>query len=73
VVESAEGFVWPDADGAARGQSLIPLFPGALALPARNEPLYDLLSIVDALRIGTTRVRSLASALLAERIVASKT
>jgi hypothetical protein len=68
IVESMEGFVWPYADGAARGQSLIPLFPGAPALPGRNARLYELLTIIDALRVGTTRVRKTAAALLAERL-----
>jgi hypothetical protein len=71
-VDSPEGFVWPDAAGTARGQSLIPLFPGAPSLPARNQPLYELLAIIDALRIGTTRVRAIASELLTDRLMGSK-
>jgi len=67
IVESSEGFVWPHADGTARGQSLIPLFPGARELPGRNQPLYELLTIIDALRVGTTRVGKVAAELLAER------
>jgi hypothetical protein len=67
VVATADGFVWPYADGTAHGQSLLPLFHGAPALASRNQPLYDLLTIVDALRIGTARVRKVASDLLAER------
>src|SRR5258708_472751 len=31
-VDSPEGFVWPDAAGTDRGQSLVPLFPGAPSL-----------------------------------------
>ena len=68
IVEATEGFVWPDANGRARGQSLVPLFPGATALPGRNPPLYELLAIADALRVGTTRVRKIAAALLSERL-----
>jgi hypothetical protein len=71
-VDSPEGFVWPDAAGTARGQSLIPLFSGAPSLPARNQPLYELLAIIDALRTGTTRVRAIASDLLADRLIGSK-
>lgn len=67
IIESPTRFVWPDADGQVRGQSLVPLFPGAAALPARNQPLYELLTIVDALRVGTTRVRKIAAELLASR------
>jgi hypothetical protein len=70
-VDSPQGFVWPDAAGTDRGQSLIPLFPGASSLPNRNQPLYDLLALVDALRVGTTRIRGLASDMLAERLMGS--
>src|SRR5471030_1714460 len=68
-IDSPEGIVWPDAAGTARGQSLIPLFPGAPSLPARNQPLYDLLAIIDALRVGTTRVRAIAGELLVGRLM----
>ncbi len=67
IIESPDHLVWPDPDGLVRGQSLIPLFPGAPALPTRNQPLYELLTIVDALRVGTTRVRKVAADLLASR------
>ncbi len=72
LVESSDGFVWADASGASRGQSLVPLYPGAPALPARNESLYELLAIVDALRVGSTRVRKIAAELLRERLTASR-
>jgi hypothetical protein len=68
IVESGDVYVWPHADGPARGQSLIPLHPGASLLPSLNEPLYDLLSIADALRVGTTRVRKIAADLLRARL-----
>ena len=72
IIQTTEGFVWPHADGEARGQSLIPLFPGAPTLSIRNPALYELLTIVDALRVGTTRVRKIAADLLAERLSASR-
>ena len=71
IVDSPDVFVWPDADGSARGRSLIPLFPGAAALPGLNPPLYDMLSLIDALRTGTTRVRNVSIRLLAERLPGS--
>jgi hypothetical protein len=71
IVESFEGFVWPDADGTGRGQSIVPLFPGAPNLPRRNDSLYDLLAIVDAIRAGSTRVRILAAGLLGDRLNAA--
>jgi hypothetical protein len=72
IVESPDHFVWPNADGEVRGQSLVPLFPGAPALPGRNQRLYELLTIVDALRVGTTRVRKIAAELLAGRLAESR-
>jgi hypothetical protein len=68
IVESSNGFVWPHADGIARGQSVAPLFPGAPNLVGRNTPLYELLTIVDALRTGSTRIRKLAADLLGDRL-----
>jgi hypothetical protein len=71
LVESSESFVWPDADGTVRGQSIVPLFPSASKLPARNASLYELLTIVDAIRAGSTRTRKLAADLLADRLNAA--
>jgi len=68
ILESPDGYVWPHADGSARGQSLVPLYPGAPLLPGRNQPLYELLTIADALRVGTTRVRKVAAELLQARL-----
>jgi hypothetical protein len=68
IVESADVLVWPHADGTARGQSLVPLFPGAPKLATRNRPLYELLTIFDAVRAGSTRVRKIAADMLAERL-----
>ena len=68
MVETVDRFVWPDSGGAMRGQSLVPLFPGAPALAGMNTPLYELLAIVDALRVGTTRVRHVAADLIVERV-----
>jgi hypothetical protein len=56
--------VWPSADGSARGQSLTPLYPGAVTLPRRNRALYHLLALVDAVRVGRARERRLAKELL---------
>lgn len=52
--------VWPDPDGRVQGVAVQPLY-GSVPLAARRDPaLYDLLALVDALRIGRARERSLA-------------
>ncbi len=68
LVVVADGFVWPHADGTDRGQSLLPLFPGAPMLSFNNPPLYELLVLTDALRVGTARIRKLAGELLSHRL-----
>jgi hypothetical protein len=72
VATTTDPIVWPAADGAVRGRSLVPLFPGAPELPRKNVRLYELLTLVDALRTGTARVRTLAADLLATRLNAGK-
>lgn len=68
IVESPDAYVWPHADGSAHGQSLAPVYPAAPGLPSRNQPLYELLSIADALRVGTPRIRKIAGELLHARL-----
>ncbi|MFI5231203.1 MAG: MarR family transcriptional regulator [Gemmatimonadales bacterium] len=68
IVDSPDVIVWAYADGSARGDSLIPIYPAAPTLPDLNPALYELLTIVDALRVGTTRLRKVAAELLASRL-----
>lgn len=60
--------VWPEPEGTVKGQSLEPLYRSA-PFAARNDPaLYDLLALVDALRIGRARERKFAKQQLEERL-----
>lgn len=62
--------VWPHPEGIARGQGLLPLYE-KLPLAARDDPaLYELLALLDALRIGQGRERELARQLLEQRLSA---
>jgi hypothetical protein len=60
--------VWPSADGSVRGESLVPLYPAAPRLAGRVPDLYELLTLVDAVRVGRARERTRAAALLRERV-----
>jgi hypothetical protein len=53
--------VWPSRNGEVRGYALLPLFPNVPAACARDGKLYEFLSLVDALRIGSARVRAIAA------------
>jgi hypothetical protein len=53
--------VWPDAQGAARGESFQPLYPSAPAASRVDPKLYQCLCLIDALRGGRARERNLAA------------
>lgn len=64
----AEAYVWPSAEGGVRGESVEPLYPGAAHTAIANPALYELLALVDALRIGRARERQRARAHLRQRL-----
>ncbi|MDQ4040436.1 MAG: hypothetical protein M3141_01645 [Actinomycetota bacterium] len=60
--------IWPDARGEVRGLALEPLHR-CVPAAAQNDPrLWELLALVDALRIGDARIRGVAAQLLSSRI-----
>lgn len=60
--------VWPHPDGTARGPSLAPLSATAAQAALEDPALYELLSLLDALRVGRARERSLAAQHLRQRL-----
>jgi hypothetical protein len=69
LVASPEGPpVWPFAQGEARGPSLSPLYPKVPEAAAKDPKLYDLLTLIDAIRLGGARDRELASSELEKRL-----
>ena len=64
--------VWPDPAGTVRGYALEPLFR-SVPFAARQDPkLYDLLTLVDALREGRARERNQAGIELGKRLDAKE-
>jgi DNA-binding MarR family transcriptional regulator len=60
--------VWPDPHGKTLGIALEPLDPRVPEAARRDEHLAELLSLVDAIRIGGAREKGLAAELLEERL-----
>ena len=52
--------VWPHRNGKARGIAFYPLYPSVPEAAGRNEALYELLVLFDAVRGGSARERALA-------------
>ncbi len=60
--------VWPYPQGKVRGESFSPLYRSAPEAALEDPALYELLALVDAMRGGQARDRSLAKQALMERI-----
>jgi len=60
--------VWPHIQGSVRGIALAPLYPTVPAAALKDEKLYALLALFDALRAGQAREREIAKQMLAEAI-----
>ena len=52
--------VWPDPNGTVRGVAVEPLYSSVVKAAKSDSPLYELLALVDALRIGRARERNMA-------------
>ena len=60
--------VWPWRDGEARGVELEPLYKSVPGAAIRDQKLYELLALVDAIRDGRARERNLAERDLVHRL-----
>jgi hypothetical protein len=68
IIVSNENYVWPSAKGTMRGQSIVPLYASVPEAVKNDGYLHELLSLVDALRVGKARERNLAMQELTNRI-----
>lgn len=57
-------YVWPDPFGTVSGQTVNPLYPSAIMAARKDDTLYRLLAVCDALRVGRAREQQLAKAWL---------
>lgn len=64
--------VWPDPQGQTRGHAVEPLDELAPEAARRDPEFYELLALVDAIRIGRARERNLAIQELKQRLVPVK-
>jgi predicted transcriptional regulator len=69
VINSSEKYVWPYAKGKERGQAVEPLYSTAVTAALKDGLLYELLALVDALRVGRAREKEMAKKELEKRIL----
>lgn len=60
--------VWPDPEGESRGESFSPLYKSVPKAARKDNKLYELLVIVDAIRGGRARERELAVKEIKQRL-----
>ncbi|MBF0367630.1 MAG: hypothetical protein HQK50_18795 [Oligoflexia bacterium] len=65
-------FVWEYEKGTTRGQSLLPLYRTVPIAAAKDNSLYELLALLDVIRIGRVREVMMAKQLLEKRIIGEK-
>jgi len=68
-IQSDEDYVWPSAKGDMKGQAIIPLYKTLPEAALNDAKLYEMLSLIDAIRIGSARERKLAISELKKRIL----
>ena len=71
-IVSNEPYVWPSSKGKIRGQAINPLYSSVPEAVERDEKLYQLLALTDAVRVGRAREKEMALNELRKRIVNGK-
>lgn len=68
IVEKSDNYVWPVRGASVEGTQISPLYSAAPRASKRSKELYELLALIDSLRVGKVRERELAAKELSRRI-----
>lgn len=60
--------VWPYAEGNVRGYAFAPLYKGVPEAVLRDQNLYEMLALIDAIRDGKVRERQIAEKELEQKL-----
>ena len=52
--------MWPSSKGGMRGQVIVPFYPQLAEAVLKDKKFYELLSLVEVLRVGRTREKKIA-------------
>lgn len=69
IINASEKYVWPYAKGNDRGQAIEPLYSSIVEAYLKDKDLYELLTMVDAIRVGRIREKEIAKKELQNRIL----
>jgi len=68
IMSSTESYVWPNSKGNLRGQSIDPLYKTIPEAALEDQEFYELIALVDTIRIGKAREVKMAIDELKSRI-----
>jgi hypothetical protein len=69
MIQSGETiYVWPYVEGSVRGETIEPLYTSVPKAARKDKKLYEMVALVDAIRVGKTREVKLAVTELRKRI-----
>ena len=68
IASGGDVYVWPYAKGTQRGQSIEPLYKTLPAIIQEDKIFYELLAIVDTIRVGRARELKIAIEELEKRL-----
>ncbi len=69
IVNAGEIYVWAYPLGTVRGVEIEPLYKAVPYAATQDQELYELLGLVDALRVGRVREQQLAADFLRQRLM----
>lgn len=69
IESNGDEYVWPSATGQLRGQAISPLYKNVVKAVKGDNELHELLSLVDAIRVGRVREKNLAIEELKKRLL----
>jgi hypothetical protein len=69
-IVSDDKYIWPHLKGTVKGESIEPLYPKASEAALADSKLYEMLALIDSLRVGKVREQEIAKEELKKRIFA---
>ena len=69
MINANDKYVWPYAKGLERGQAIEPLYNTVVEATLSDKELYELLTMIDAIRVGRVREKEIAKKELKKRIL----
>lgn len=70
IIAEKDQYIWEDPHGKVRGQVIEPLDKRVADIIKKDPELYDILALIDAIRVGKNREKEIAGRLLKEKIQA---